>query len=542
MWACRKCGFENYENSNTCQKCGRPRYKRSEDDFSAKTAIILTSILVISVTFLWGVSQIIRKSIIPNESELYYEYATPASMPTLAPTRAPSPMPTMPSVTMAPLQTPSPTINPEDKYAEAIKLLGEGNRTRAFSIFQSLGDFLDAKKQMQLIWATPIAAGGNHTVRLLKNGRVLAAGDNTNNQCDVGNWTDVVSVAASDYDSFGLKADGTVLFTGEKSSSQYDISNWTDIVAIATGDGNVFGLRADGSIITSGYMTNNDLRIIGLAVGSNHTVGLLSDGSVLATGNNGYGQCDVSGWTDIIAIAAGSNYTVGLKSNGTVLATGSNGYGQCDVSGWTDIIAIAAGSNYTVGLKSNGTGLATGYNGYGQCNVSGWTDIIAIAVGSNHTVGLKSDGTVLATGGNGYGQCEIDKMSSAYIEDSGKSVETVLKELNAPRLTISNMNTFPEKIWVGGVAELSGTIETNKGIITKVWAGIISDTGGEKQSCHFEPRRSSFSLDKTVNLKLKFGDLQPGNYIYKVSAIASNGNYSSGEVELLSFPFEIYVP
>ena len=29
--------------------------------------------------------------------------------------------------------------------------------------------------------------------------------------------------------------------------------------------------------------------------------------------------------------------TLGLKANGTVVATGDNGYGQCDVSEWTNI-------------------------------------------------------------------------------------------------------------------------------------------------------------------------------------------------------------
>ena len=39
----------------------------------------------------------------------------------------------------------------------------------------------------------------------------------------------------------------------------------------------------------------------------------------------------------IVAVSAGWMHTVGLKSDGTVVATGDNGAGQCDVSGWTDI-------------------------------------------------------------------------------------------------------------------------------------------------------------------------------------------------------------
>ena len=37
-------------------------------------------------------------------------------------------------------------------------------------------------------------------------------------------------------------------------------------------------------------------------------------------------------------VSAGDWHTVGLRSDGTVVAVGNNKYyGQCDVSGWTDI-------------------------------------------------------------------------------------------------------------------------------------------------------------------------------------------------------------
>ena len=36
----------------------------------------------------------------------------------------------------------------------------------------------------------------------------------------------------------------------------------------------------------------------GIAAGQLHTVAFRADGKVLATGNNDFGQCDVSGWSD----------------------------------------------------------------------------------------------------------------------------------------------------------------------------------------------------------------------------------------------------
>jgi alpha-tubulin suppressor-like RCC1 family protein len=66
-------------------------------------------------------------------------------------------------------------------------------------------------------------------------------------------------------------------------------------------------------------------------------VGLKKDGTVVATGDNKYGQCDVSDWKNIIAISAGDLHTVGLKKDGTVVAAGDNEHGQCDVSDWMNI-------------------------------------------------------------------------------------------------------------------------------------------------------------------------------------------------------------
>ena len=63
-----------------------------------------------------------------------------------------------------------------------------------------------------------------------------------------------------------------------------------------------------------------------------HTVALKTDGTVVAVGDNEYGQCDVSEWTDIVAISGTDTNTVGLKADGTVVVAGDNEEGQCNVS------------------------------------------------------------------------------------------------------------------------------------------------------------------------------------------------------------------
>ena len=173
------------------------------------------------------------------------------------------------------------------------------------------------------------------------------------------------------------------------------------------------GLQENGTVVACGDNEYGQCNVSGwtdivaVSAAGFHTVGLKSDGTVMACGKNVYGQCNVSGWTDIVAVSASGVHTIGLKSDGTVVACGENKQGQCNVSNWTDIVAVSSRGAHTVGLKSDGTVMACGDNEYGQCNVSGWTDIVAVSAAGFHTVGLKSDGTVMACGKNEYGQCDV---------------------------------------------------------------------------------------------------------------------------------------
>lgn len=258
-----------------------------------------------------------------------------------------------------------------------------------------------------------ISASSRHTIAIKKNGNVIAAGDNTFDQCDIWDRTNIVSVSAGTHHTIGLKSDGTLVSTGSNDYDQCNVSRWTDIKAICTGASHTVGLKTDGTVVAAGTSLQGQCRvsdwtdIVAISANGNITVGLKADATVLATGSNTSGQCNVSTWKQIIAISAGYYHTIGLKANGHVVATGSNDIGQCNVSDWEDIVAISAGTSHTVGLKADGTVVATGNNTYGQCDVSNWTDIVAITAGGFHTVGLKADGTLVATGYNIDGQCNV---------------------------------------------------------------------------------------------------------------------------------------
>jgi alpha-tubulin suppressor-like RCC1 family protein len=271
-----------------------------------------------------------------------------------------------------------------------------------------------------------VDAGGSHTVGFRSDGTVVAVGDNSEGQCNVGGLTDTVRVDAGWAHTVGLRSDGTVVAVGDNSEGQCNVGGWTDVVWVDAGWAHTVGVKSDGTVVAVGYNSYGQCDVGGwtdivqVDAGSGHTVGLKDDGTVVAVGQNDDGQCDVLGWTNITQVAAGYLHTAGLKSDGTVAVVGDNTYGQCNVGGWMDIVQVDADGWSTVGLKDDGTVVAVGLNAQGQCNVGGWTNIVQVAAGCYHTVGLKDDGTVVAVGSNYYGQCNVSWTNITQV-DAGTS-------------------------------------------------------------------------------------------------------------------------
>ena len=97
------------------------------------------------------------------------------------------------------------------------------------------------------------------------------------------------------------------------------------------------------------------------ASGIMHRVEVLPNGCVFAEGENRYGECNVSTWSDIKKISCGNWHTVGLKHDGTILTCGSNYNGQCDIPDIDDtIIDISCGRYHTAYLLESGRVLIMG--------------------------------------------------------------------------------------------------------------------------------------------------------------------------------------
>ena len=74
-----------------------------------------------------------------------------------------------------------------------------------------------------------LAAGSYHTVGVTAFGNVLAAGNNSHGQCDVGGWNNIVAVAAGSTHTLGLCADGTVVSAGNNAFGQTDTNSWPGV-------------------------------------------------------------------------------------------------------------------------------------------------------------------------------------------------------------------------------------------------------------------------------------------------------------------------
>ena len=228
-----------------------------------------------------------------------------------------------------------------------------------------------------------------------------------------------------------------------------------------------------------------------IAVCDDFTVGLCSDGTVVATGNNAYGQCNVSSWKGIVAVACSDNHTVGLRLDGTVVATGNNRFGQCNVSSWQDIVAVACDSSYTVGLRSDGTVVVATFDESEQHNASRWQDIVAVAA-NGHTVGLRSNGTVVAAGSdNEFGECNVsgwkniaaiyvDYQCTAGIQTDGRVVSTIENSWQSKKIASWQnivalaLDSYLSVMGLKADGTVSSDGEGNDDQLIKNWRNIIA--------------------------------------------------------------------
>lgn len=238
-----------------------------------------------------------------------------------------------------------------------------------------------------------IAAGGDHTVALDKDGNV---------------WT------------WGRNSDGQLGYTTPLESDQM-IPNQEP---------------------TQVQVDDRALKAQAIAAGEFHTLVVDTGGQVWAWGSGKFGQNGqttstvepkhIAGLSNIVSVAAGANHSIALAADGKVYSWGRNTNGQLGngqsrhinprperIQQLTGVLDIAAGDNHTVALAQNRTTVwAWGSNAYGQLGdggreeklnpvtVQGIHGVKMISAGSDHTIAVKEDGTVWTWGRNTSGTQE----------------------------------------------------------------------------------------------------------------------------------------
>ena len=247
-----------------------------------------------------------------------------------------------------------------------------------------------------------LAVGFYHTQGLKEDGTVLACGDDSFGQCQVGAWSDVTAVAAGAWHSLGLRADGTVYACGRGDEGQCEVSGWTDVVQIAAADYASFGLCRDGSILYCGW---NDYApaadwadVTGICGGSYGLAALRSDGTVLAEP----GIPAAETLSDLVYLCTGSGYAAGLRGDGRVRASAFS------LDEWKNIVAISGSGTALLGLEAGGTVCGFFFRPGDAVDLSGLQNVAAIAAGGTHFAFAHRDGTVTVLGERDKGQADTE--------------------------------------------------------------------------------------------------------------------------------------
>ncbi len=214
-----------------------------------------------------------------------------------------------------------------------------------------------------------IAAGDGHLVALNDKGKVFAIGDNTNGQCDVQDYKNIVKIFATNNGTILESDDGKLNYCGIMLGSS-QLKNYESPLDIASSDNYLAIVNSDKSVsCISKYgddlQINRWRNVVDVACGDNFVAALRSDGSVLVSSDDEDIELNASSWSNIIAIAAYDNYLVAYDGS-KIYGTGSSdtfGFDQSYASGTAlpsvTNVKVSIGSSVSVTFDSISN--ATGY-------------------------------------------------------------------------------------------------------------------------------------------------------------------------------------
>jgi protein ATS1 len=280
----------------------------------------------------------------------------------------------------------------------------------------------------QNIKVKQFAAGGNHTVLLCEDGRVLVTGNNEDGRCGIEG-----AKSLKCFESLDTPRDSH----GRELSVEHVSANWS-VTTLVCSDGSVWtcGTGNSGELgLGAGVMNGSKLQripsfppcgthVVGLSAGMAHTIAVLSDGEIYGWGKGRKGQIGepaMDVWAprkiEGLNFAATTavcgkdfSFVCGEPSSITMTLLGAKGADRFGIRGgipaklpqWQNIVA-SWGSIFV--LSEMGDVVSWGRNDHGQLPMAGIPAMKAIAAGSEHCLGVTEDGKVLAWGWGEHGNC-----------------------------------------------------------------------------------------------------------------------------------------
>ena len=267
-----------------------------------------------------------------------------------------------------------------------------------------------------------IAAGCHHSLALTSNGEVWAWGES--GQGELGDGTDAVSSRPTPVHVAALDGLGV---TGVAAGGEHSAALTRDGAVYAWGD-NRFGQLGTGDTVQHSLPArlSGVAAVADLALGSSHSLFVAADHRLLASGSNLHGElgdgtttdrsAPVAVAQDVRSAAAGDGFSLAVTGAATVLAWGRDDAGQLGsapgagrstpgvVSGTGPVMAVAAGGRHALAVTGGGGLLAWGDGGDGQlgdasdavraapASVAGLGVVSAVAAGDGHSLVLSGSG------------------------------------------------------------------------------------------------------------------------------------------------------
>lgn len=168
--------------------------------------------------------------------------------------------------------------------------------------------------------------------------------------------------------------------------------------------------------------------------------------------------------------------------------------------------------------------------GYAYPNTQNYTLGGSSEINNSLKFGQLSPGTytyrVTATAKNGSYSTQTVLISQSFTVKSAATATPV----RTPSLSVSSAN-YPTTMYQGDSFSVRGTVYTDLGTITEVKGEILNYYGTAVQRSTANPNSQSYNLSgSTVNSNLRFGQLTPGTYTYRITATAKNGSQTSTKV------------